>query len=418
MIRPAELRDHAALLGASTSSPADTAYNGAVKRLLFVLLAGCSSESSSQTAGDLAVAAPDLSVPGAPDLAAPPGSDLATPPGADLLPPPGADLLPPPGADLLPPPGADLLPPPSLFAFPPSSPWYQDVGGAATASDSQTIIDHLTSAGWGTLRIDVSFAIERADASISRRAYSLNNGSYYAPDCDDAPVPVPPGGAIENYPLNGYACGGGDCHLLVFQGTRLYELGVADIPNGLYDGPNFSGGCLAIWDLTRDYWTAGANPYSRGDQCTSADAAGFPIAPLLLTADDLNSGTIQHALRFTLDNSLIRANSYVHPATHGTGAGGGASGGSDCMPYGSRLRLKAGSYPSIGAQGQILVKALQKYGMFMADGGDLYISGTADLIGVVNAGAVSSLTAADFEVVDQGAPIVWNGNCTRMQLTN
>jgi serine/threonine-protein kinase len=213
--------------------------------------------------------------------------------------------------------------------------------------------------------------------------------------------------------------GGGDCHLLVYQGTRLYELSVANIVGGQYDGNPFTGGCLAIWDLTHDYWAAGTTPFSRGDQCTSADAAGFPIAPLLLTAADLSAGTITHALRFTLPNSLIRDSVYVHPATHGTqGAQGGASGGASTMPYGSRLRLKAGSYPGIGAQGQIIVKALQTYGMFMADGGNLFISGTNDLAGVISNSVISSLTANDFEVVDSGPPITYDGNCTRTPLTN
>jgi serine/threonine-protein kinase len=313
--------------------------------------------------------------------------------------------------------GDMTLPPVGPNSFPASSPWYKDITNSGLASDSTTIINHLQATGWGNLRIDVSFVILQADANVARRSYTLNGG-YYNPDCDHAPVPVPPGGAIENYPLNGYTCGGGDCHMLVFQGTRLYELGVADIPNGQYNGSGFNGGCLAIWDLTKDYWAPGTTPYSRGDQCTSSDAAGFPIAPLLLTAADLAAPEITHALRFTLSNALIRANSYVHPGTHGTGpSGGGASGGSNCMPYASRLRLKPGAYTG-NAQAQKVYKALQKYGMFMADGGNLYISGTNDLAGVIGATAVQSLQASDFEVVDQGAPIVWNGNCTRTPLTN
>jgi serine/threonine-protein kinase len=302
--------------------------------------------------------------------------------------------------------------------FPTSAPWYQDISAAGTASDSSTIISNLVSVGWGTLKIDVSFYINHADASVARRTYTTN-GAYYSPDCDLAPVPIQMGGAIENYPLNGYTCGGGDCHLLVYQGTRLYELSVANIAGGQYDGTPFTAGCLAIWDLTHDYWVAGTNPYSRGDQCTSADAAGFPMAPLLLTAAELSAGEIKHALRFTLDNSLIRDSVYVHPATHGTSAsGGGASGGASTMPYGSRLRLKPGSYPAIGAQGQIIVKALQTYGMFMADGGSLYISGTNDLAGVISNSAISSLGPNDFEVIDSGPPITWNGNCTRTPITN
>jgi serine/threonine-protein kinase len=301
--------------------------------------------------------------------------------------------------------------------FPSTAPWYQDISAAGLASDSATIINNLQTVGWGTLKIDVSFNILHADASVARRTYTTN-GSYYTPDCDLAPVPIPPGGAIENYPAMGYTCGGGDCHLLVYQGTRLYELSVANITGGMYNGSPFTGGCLAIWDLTKDYWAAGTNPYSRGDQCTSADAAGFPMATLLLTAADLSSGTIKHALRFTLPNSLIRDSVYVHPATHGTSSPNGASGGASTMPYGSRLRLKPGAYSSIGAQGQILVKALQTYGMFMADGGNLFISGTNDLAGVVSNSVISSLQASDFDVIDSGAPINYNGNCTRTQITN
>jgi serine/threonine-protein kinase len=309
--------------------------------------------------------------------------------------------------------------PPGPDSFPSTSPWYQDVSSAAVSSDSTTIISHLSSAPWGSLKIDVSFAILHADASVARRAYTTTNSAYFVPDCDLAPVPIPPGGAVENYPLMGYTCGGGDCHLLVYQGTRLYELGVANIAGGMFDGSPFTGGCLAIWDLTKDVWAPGTSPYARGEQCTSADAAGFPMAPLILTAADLQSGEIKHALRFTLSNSLIRANSYVHPATHGTGSGGGASGGADTMPYGSRLRLKPGTYAGVtSAQGKLIVQALQKYGMFMADGGSLFISGTADLMGVVGPSDVTSLTASDFEVLDSGAPITWNGNCVRTQITN
>ena len=302
--------------------------------------------------------------------------------------------------------------------FPSTAPWYQDYTSAGTSSDSGTIISHLSS--WGTLNVDVSFNVMKADSSVARRAYTKNTSYFYSPDCDFAPVPVPMGGAIENYPLMGYSCGGGDCHLLVYQGTRLYELYVADIQGGMYDGNPFTGGCLAIWDLTQDVWQPGSSPYGRGEQCTSADAAGFPIAALMLTADDLNSGEIKHALRFTLPNSLIRASTYVHPATHGTGPPNGASGGSNTMPYGAHLRLKPGSYSSIGATGQIIVKALQKYGMYMADGGNLYISGTADLQNVngFSSDMVSALNASDFEVLDSGAPIANMDNCNRTPITN
>src|SRR5262245_61119286 len=67
-------------------------------------------------------------------------------------------------------PGADGAPPVGPDSFPASAPWYKDVTGAGLASDSATIIGHLQSAGWGTLGIDVSFAVLHADASVARRS--------------------------------------------------------------------------------------------------------------------------------------------------------------------------------------------------------------------------------------------------------
>ena len=74
----------------------------------------------------------------------------------------------------------------------------------------------------------------------------------------------------------------------------------------------------------------------RGDQCTSADAAGFPIAPMLFTADEVAAGEIAHAIRFILpnprmasfpdgpDSNTARDPLYVRPATHAGGPSGPA----------------------------------------------------------------------------------------------
>jgi hypothetical protein len=68
----------------------------------------------------------------------------------------------------------------------------------------------------------------------------------------------------------------------------------------------------------------------RGEQCTSADAAGFPIAGLLPTADEVAAGKVAHALRFVLPNERIKEGVYVHPAGH---AGGPRSDNPDAPPY-------------------------------------------------------------------------------------
>ena len=82
----------------------------------------------------------------------------------------------------------------------------------------------------------------------------------------------------------------------------------------------------------------------RGDQCTSADAAGLPIAPLLFSADEVAAGSIDHAIRFILPNSRIRAGVFVHPASH---AGAPVGRPPRTVPYGARLRLRA-DYPVTG----------------------------------------------------------------------
>ena len=85
-----------------------------------------------------------------------------------------------------------------------------------------------------------------------------------------------------------YDCSGGDCHLIVYQGMRLYELYQAQITGGMATGGTFSGTCLVVWDLTKDYWanpaTVGAG-FSRGDGCNGADAADVPMAALILKTD-------------------------------------------------------------------------------------------------------------------------------------
>ena len=212
-----------------------------------------------------------------------------------------------------------------------------------STAQSAAVIANLDRVGWGLGRMQIDFSIEvlAADAETPLRAFTPTD-DFFSPDCDLDPVPVPPGGALEGE--EGYECrGDGDCHLIVADRSRmrLFEMWRADIR-----GDSFRGGCLAVWDMTRVY-----PPSGRGEQCTSADAAGFPIAPLLFDADEVAAGRVDHAIRFILPNATIRAREYVHPATHGTRA---TSGPPDAPPYGARLRLRAdyplASLPNEGAR--------------------------------------------------------------------
>src|SRR5205823_4725663 len=128
-----------------------------------------------------------------------------------------------------------------------------------------------------------------------KRTYQMANGFFYSPDCDTAPIPVPTGGALEqsypspvvfNSPFSGYSCAGfdkgDDCHMLFVARSenRLYEVYHATI-----DQNNaFKAGCLAIWDTSK------VDPNGRGQQCTGADAAGFPMSALLFTVEEIAAG--------------------------------------------------------------------------------------------------------------------------------
>lgn len=315
--------------------------------------------------------------------------------------------------------------------FPGTAPWYQDVSAAPVAADSTAITQWMVATagpnGWGgggRMRVDFSIPVVNVPTGTAKRSFQTVSGYYYQPDCDTAPVPLPAGGIVEDYPspmrttpFSGYNCsgfaGGADCHMLmVARGERrLYEIYHATVDSS----DRFQGGCLAVWDLSM------TGNDGRGQQCSSADAAGFPIAALLFSADEIKAGTIDHAIRFILPNSMIRAKKYVAPATHGTNTTGPATSGA----YGFRMRLKA-SYNVAGLSpaAQVVARALQKYGMLMADGGNIALTAQSDTLSDVkwadvgfDANSLTALKATDFEVIDTGPTIDVTFNCMRQAIT-
>ncbi len=282
------------------------------------------------------------------------------------------------------------------------------VSGLPRAANSDSILSTLTSSGgWGAGRMQIDFAIDvlRADATTPKRTFTPTD-EFYSPDCDHVAMPVPAGGNVEDE--SGYACtGDGDCHLIVVDPTSnaLYEMWRANITS------TFQGGCLAVWNTSQTYTDT-----LRGDQCTSADAAGFPIAPLLFTADEVAAGHIDHAIRFILPNNRVKRG-FVRPATHATST----TGGTNAPPYGVHLRLRANypinSLPSEGAK--VVARAMQKYGMYHADGGNIALTAQSDrhttakwnnLLGPLD---LQALKVSDFEVMDHGSMITLSDNCNR-----
>jgi len=285
----------------------------------------------------------------------------------------------------------------------------QDVSALPASPSSDAMIGSLVAAGgWGNgnkMQIDFGIDVLTADAATPMMSFTPN-GDFYSPDCDHVDMPVPAGGNVEGE--SGYACvGDGDCHLIVHDPatSKLYEMWRADITS------SFSGGCLAVWDTAQTYTDT-----LRGDQCTSADAAGFPIAPLLFTADEVAAGHIDHAIRFILPNNRVKRG-FTRPATHGTGT----TGGSSAPPYGVHLRLRADypvdSLPSEGAK--VVARAMQTYGMYHADGGNIALTAqsdrhtTAKWQGLLGATDLAALKVSDFEVIDHGSMITLTYDCNR-----
>lgn len=290
-------------------------------------------------------------------------------------------------------------------------PWYRDISKVKVSPRSARIIEWLTAAGgWGRGRFQIDFSMHvlTADAKTPMRRFKPTD-EFYRPDCDEVPMPVPPGGAVEGE--RGYACkDDGDCHLLVYHGAqkKLYEMWRADLR-----GDTFRGGCLAVWDLRRAY-----GPSGRGQGCTSADAAGLPISPLLANADEVARGEIRHALRFILPNPRIKRRTYVAPGTHSTNP---TRGGPNAPPYGVRFRLRP-DYPvdKLKTKGaRVIARALQRYGMFLADAGNIVLTVQSDRFskhkwaGVLGPHDLRPLQVRDFQVVELGREIAFTGDCRR-----
>ncbi len=131
---------------------------------------------------------------------------------------------------------------------------------------------------------------------------------------------------------------------------------------------------------------------------TSADAAGLPIFAGLVRYDEVAAGQINHAIRVTLQHSRA---AFIPPASHWASNSSNAN----AAPMGMRLRLKASfDISSYSAANQVILKAMQQYGLIMADNGsNMYISGAPDdrwdNDDLHDLGAV---TASDFEVVSMG----------------
>ena len=203
----------------------------------------------------------------------------------------------------------------------------------------------------------------------------------YDDQSDVGPYPVP-----ANAPIEGGPNSDGDRHILMVDqdNCTLYEL-FAAYPQA--DG-NWQAGSGAIFDL--------ASHELRPDTWTSADAAGLPILPGLLRYEEVVGGEIRHALRFTAPETR---NTYVWPARHQASD----LTGSEYPPMGQRFRLRANfDLSGYSPQIQVILRAMQKYGIILADNGSpWYLSGAPDeRWDNQMLRELKQLTGNDFEAVD------------------
>jgi hypothetical protein len=261
-------------------------------------------------------------------------------------------------ADALRHPGAPRCP-----VFPTTNSWNQRVDRLPIAANSDAIIRSIGpdetlhadfgSGLWEGGPIGIPITVVRHS-----RTRSVRVAFEFADESDRGPYPIP-----RNVKIEGGRRSDGDRHALIVDrdNCRLYEL-FALYPAA---GGRWRAGSGAIWNLRSNL--------VRPAGWTSADAAGLPILPGLARYDEVARGRIDHALRFTVRRTR---RAYVYPARHYASD----SNDPNLPPMGLRLRLKA-SYPIAGypRQARIVLEALKRYGMLVADNGsDWYITGAPD----------------------------------------
>jgi len=286
-------------------------------------------------------------------------------------------------------------PDPGCATFPASDEFNRDVSGAETAAGSDQIIARINADGGDAIHPDFgsnpAYGIPYVVVPGDQPGVPIRFGAY-GDESDPGPYPIPPGAPIE-----GGRRSDGDRHVLVVRRPqspggpcRLFELYRSRELGGARNA--WSGDSGAIFDLGAPL--AGQRP----DGWTSADAAGLPIYPGLVTFEEVASGEIDHAIRVTFERTR---RGYIPPATHYAS--------DSCQPFrppmGLRLRL-AGGYDISALTGaaRVIATAMKRYGLIVADNGsNWYISGSTDRRwNDANLNQLKSIPGDAFEVIDPG----------------
>lgn len=265
---------------------------------------------------------------------------------------------------------------PNCQIFPLTNVWNKDISQLPVHPNSRQLIT--------TIGLDSPLHPDFSKVAMYGIPYNVVAGTAtkvpvqfdYADESNKGPYPIPAQPRIE---------GGSDRHILIVDkdNCRLYELWDTRKINGRWQA-----GSGAIWSL--------ASNALRPDGWTSADAAGLPILPGLVRLDEVTKGVINHAIRFTAPRTRTF---HIYPARHDAGESNSTS----LPPMGLRVRLKASvNINGFSPRNRVILTALKKYGMILADNGSpWYIQGAP------NTGwndddlhHLTQITGKDFEAVD------------------
>jgi hypothetical protein len=280
----------------------------------------------------------------------------------------------------------------NIQIFPADNAWNEDISAKPVDPYSDSIIAQFASSG---LKADFgSGNYQGAPIGIpfvavcgSQQKYAVkfranNYDGNYGNQSDKGPYPIP-----LNAPIEGN--GKGDAHVIAvdIDNDILYELYNTSVDSAHNRWEASSG---AIFDLNSDSL--------RHKGWTSADAAGLPILPGLVRYDEIVKGVIDHPIRFTLASVNVYPG-FIFPARHKVNSSGAKH---HSLPFGARIRLKANfDISSYSATNQIILTAIKKYGLILADiGSNMYISGAPDSRWNNNdLHTLLNIPASNFEVV-------------------
>lgn len=271
----------------------------------------------------------------------------------------------------------------AMQIFPKDNPWNEDISKRPVLPHSEKMIERIGKDKTLAYNLDMCFVI----VPPNQPAIPVKLTKYQA-ESDVGPYPVPQNAPIECWPVQGAALeqvqanGQGDRHVIIVDpfNNRLYEF---------WEGFKKSGGWEASNEATFDMSSNKLRPKG----WTSSDAAGLPIFPAVVRYDEVERGMVEHALRFTVRQTRRE---YIYPATHF------ASRNTDAMlpAMGQRFRLKSSAnLTGLSKHPLAIAKALQKYGMIVADnGGDWRISVAPDQR-IKGLDELRRFKGSDFEVI-------------------